>query len=244
MLAAAGRRRRAARGPRPPGRDDRGPAGAPRARRGPAGRRLRPARRHPRPRRTCGRPCARRVARPAGHDALDALRVEALRPWYGPDVTEENLLHETGLVAECHSSAKGCYVGQEVVARLEARGGHVNKALRGLRLSAAGRGGRAVAVDGQGGRPGHHRGRVAAPRARSPSPTSTATTSPPARPSRWAARPGDGSRPSGRRGQLRPGTRREDLHEDGRPRRDGPARRDCASPRTTCGWPPTATWTS
>jgi folate-binding protein YgfZ len=52
-------------------------------------------------------------------------------------VTEANLLHETGLVREYHSPAKGCYVGQEVIARLEARGGHVNKLLRGLRLEAA-----------------------------------------------------------------------------------------------------------
>ena len=88
-------------------------------------------------------------ARPAGHEALDALRVEALRPWYGSDVTEENLLHETGLVAECHSPAKGCYVGQEVVARLEARGGNVNKALRGLRLSAPSTPGAAVSVEGR-----------------------------------------------------------------------------------------------
>ena len=88
-------------------------------------------------------------ARPVGHDALDALRVEALRPWYGSDVTEENLLHETGLVAECHSPAKGCYVGQEVVARLEARGGNVNKALRGLRLSAPAAAGAAVNVEGR-----------------------------------------------------------------------------------------------
>lgn len=76
-------------------------------------------------------------ARPLGRRAMDALRVEAGRPWYGPDVSEENLLHETGLVAECHSPTKGCYIGQEVVARLEARGGNVNKQLRGLRLSAA-----------------------------------------------------------------------------------------------------------
>jgi len=88
-------------------------------------------------------------ARPVGHDALDALRVEALRPWYGSDVTDENLLHETGLVAECHSPAKGCYVGQEVVARLEARGGNVNKALRGLRLSAPAAAGAAVSVEGR-----------------------------------------------------------------------------------------------
>jgi folate-binding protein YgfZ len=75
-------------------------------------------------------------ARPVGRDTLDTRRVEDLRPWYGVDVTEENILHETGLLAEYHSPTKGCYVGQEVVARLEARGGHVNKALRRLRLSA------------------------------------------------------------------------------------------------------------
>ena len=75
-------------------------------------------------------------ARSIGRETLDLLRVEALRPWYGPDVTEDNLLHETGLVGEYSSSTKGCYIGQEVVARLEARGGHVSKELRGLRLSA------------------------------------------------------------------------------------------------------------
>jgi folate-binding protein YgfZ len=88
-------------------------------------------------------------ARPAGFDALDTLRVEALRPWYGSDVTEENLLHETGLLAECHSPSKGCYVGQEVVARLEARGGHVNKALRGLRLSAPAEPGTPLTAEGR-----------------------------------------------------------------------------------------------
>jgi len=67
---------------------------------------------------------------------VDVLRIEDGRPWYGPDVSEENLLHETTLVGEYHSPSKGCYVGQEVIARLEARGGHVNKLLRGLRLAA------------------------------------------------------------------------------------------------------------
>jgi len=74
-------------------------------------------------------------ARPAGRDALDVLRVEAIRPWLGSDVTAENLLHEAGLVPDYCSFTKGCYLGQEVVARLDARGGHVNKALRGLRLA-------------------------------------------------------------------------------------------------------------
>jgi folate-binding protein YgfZ len=67
-------------------------------------------------------------------ETLDVLRIEDGRPWYGTDIREENLLHETGLVAEYHSPGKGCYVGQEVVARLEARGANVNKVLRGLRL--------------------------------------------------------------------------------------------------------------
>jgi folate-binding protein YgfZ len=80
---------------------------------------------------------------------LDALRVEAGRAWYGQDVTEANLLHETGLVAECCSFQKGCYLGQEVVARLDARGGHVNKKLRGLRLEAPASGGEAVVAAGQ-----------------------------------------------------------------------------------------------
>ena len=76
-------------------------------------------------------------AEPLDRDALDALRIEEGRAWFGPDVTEENLLHEVGRVAEHVSFSKGCYVGQEVVARLDARGGNVNKALRGLRLEAA-----------------------------------------------------------------------------------------------------------
>ena len=79
---------------------------------------------------------------------LDVLRVEDGRPWYGPDVTEANLLHETGLVRVYHSGTKGCYVGQEVIARLEARGGNVSRALRGLRLGAPARAGDAVRFEG------------------------------------------------------------------------------------------------
>jgi folate-binding protein YgfZ len=78
---------------------------------------------------------------------LDALRVEDGRAWYGPDVTDEHLLFETGLVSEYHVP-KGCYVGQEVVARLEARGGHVSRQLRGLRLAAPAAAGTPVRADG------------------------------------------------------------------------------------------------
>jgi folate-binding protein YgfZ len=88
-------------------------------------------------------------ATPLGRRALDTLRVEAGRPWYGSDVTEENLLHETGLVGQYHSPTKGCYVGQEVIARLDARGGNVNKMLRGLRLGAAAGPGAPVTAGGE-----------------------------------------------------------------------------------------------
>jgi folate-binding protein YgfZ len=87
--------------------------------------------------------------RAAGRDVLDALRIEAFRPWLGEDVTEDNLLHETGLVAEYCSFAKGCYLGQEVVARLDARGGNVSRALRRLRLDRPATRGAPVVVEGK-----------------------------------------------------------------------------------------------
>ena len=90
-----------------------------------------------------------RRAHHLGREALDALRVETGRAWYGPDVSEENLLHEAGLVDSHHSFAKGCYIGQEVIARLDARGGNVNKRLRGLRLSAPVGAGTAVRAAGK-----------------------------------------------------------------------------------------------
>ena len=88
-------------------------------------------------------------AKALGRRALDVLRVEDGRPWYGPDIDEHNLLHETGLLGLYRSTAKGCYVGQEVVARLDGRGGHVNKSLCGLQLGAPARAGEAVQHEGK-----------------------------------------------------------------------------------------------
>lgn len=88
-------------------------------------------------------------ARALGGAALDVLRIEDGRPWYGPDITAEHLLHETGLLKELHSFSKGCYVGQEVVARLEGRGGHVNRQLRGLKLSAPAAAGDEIRLEGK-----------------------------------------------------------------------------------------------
>lgn len=70
--------------------------------------------------------------RPVGLSALNTLRVEAGRPWYGLDATEETLLLEVPS-EQMVSFTKGCYVGQEVVARITYRG-HVNRKLAGLVL--------------------------------------------------------------------------------------------------------------
>ncbi len=69
---------------------------------------------------------------PAGMRALDTLRVEAGVAWYGRDVDETMIFPETRL-EELVSFTKGCYIGQEVVARVKYRG-HVNRAISGLVL--------------------------------------------------------------------------------------------------------------
>ena len=70
--------------------------------------------------------------RPAGGDALDVLRIEAGIPWYGRDMDETTLQPETGLSAAV-SETKGCYVGQEIIARVVSRG-HIQRQLAGLRI--------------------------------------------------------------------------------------------------------------
>jgi folate-binding protein YgfZ len=62
----------------------------------------------------------------------EALRIEAGVPRLGADFDEETLVLEAGL-DDCFSYTKGCYVGQEVVARQRTRG-HVHRGLRGLLL--------------------------------------------------------------------------------------------------------------
>jgi folate-binding protein YgfZ len=72
-------------------------------------------------------------ARPCGQMAWEAIRIEAGWPCYGLDITTENLPQEVGRNRQAISFVKGCYLGQEVVARIESRG-HVNRQLVGLRL--------------------------------------------------------------------------------------------------------------
>jgi aminomethyltransferase len=70
------------------------------------------------------------AARWVGAEAYEMLRIEAGIPRYGVDITDDNLILETGL-NQAVSFTKGCYLGQEVVERIRSRG-HVNKALTGL----------------------------------------------------------------------------------------------------------------
>jgi folate-binding protein YgfZ len=67
--------------------------------------------------------------------AAEVLRVESGRPRYGVDVDDTTIPQEAGLNERAVSFTKGCYVGQETVARLHYRG-KPNRRLRGLRLSA------------------------------------------------------------------------------------------------------------
>jgi folate-binding protein YgfZ len=75
-----------------------------------------------------------RGATPVGEAALECLRIEHGRPRYGIDLDETVIPQEAGLNERAVSFSKGCYVGQETVARLHYRG-KPNRHLRGLRLA-------------------------------------------------------------------------------------------------------------
>lgn len=74
--------------------------------------------------------CRAAGAEPVGMEALDVLRVEAGIPWHGRDFDDDTLISEVGLETAI-SYKKGCYLGQEVVERVAARG-QVHRKLVGL----------------------------------------------------------------------------------------------------------------
>jgi tRNA-modifying protein YgfZ len=90
-------------------------------------------------------------ARTVGSAAAECARIEAGRPTWGIDMDESTLPQEANLESlGAISYTKGCYTGQEVVARLHFRG-HVNRRLMGLRVegtSAPLRGAELSNVDG------------------------------------------------------------------------------------------------
>jgi folate-binding protein YgfZ len=71
---------------------------------------------------------------PVSEEAAEIVRVERGRPRYGCDLDDTTIPQEAGLNERAVSFTKGCYVGQETVARLFYRG-KPNRHLRGLRLS-------------------------------------------------------------------------------------------------------------
>jgi len=74
--------------------------------------------------------CRTAGAEPVGMEALNVLRVEAGIPWHGRDFDDSTLISEVGLETAI-SYKKGCYLGQEVVERVAARG-QVHHKLVGL----------------------------------------------------------------------------------------------------------------
>jgi folate-binding protein YgfZ len=73
-------------------------------------------------------------ARECGPAACAAARIEAGVPLYGADITDDNLPQEVDRNQHAISFTKGCYLGQETVARIDALG-HVNRKLVGLNFS-------------------------------------------------------------------------------------------------------------
>jgi tRNA-modifying protein YgfZ len=76
------------------------------------------------------------------------VRIEHGRPRYGVDMSDENLPGEAGIVERAVSFTKGCYVGQEPVARMFHKG-HPNRHLRALLLTAPVEPGTAVVAAGK-----------------------------------------------------------------------------------------------
>jgi len=70
---------------------------------------------------------------PVGSEAFETLRIEAGIGLYGQDMDETNVITEANL-DDAVSFTKGCYIGQEIIARIKYRG-HVAKKLTGLVLS-------------------------------------------------------------------------------------------------------------
>jgi tRNA-modifying protein YgfZ len=68
--------------------------------------------------------------------ALEAMRIKAGTPAWGSEIDDRVLPAEAGLVERAVSLTKGCYPGQEPIARLQYRG-HANRGLRVLRVDGA-----------------------------------------------------------------------------------------------------------
>jgi folate-binding protein YgfZ len=68
----------------------------------------------------------------ASPEDYEAARIEAGVPRMGAELDERTIPAEAGVVERAVSFTKGCFVGQELVARIDSRGGNVPRRLRGL----------------------------------------------------------------------------------------------------------------
>jgi folate-binding protein YgfZ len=91
---------------------------------------------HPRDLSRAGQSLADKGISPCGWAAFHALRIESGTPLFGHDFDDRNLPPEVGRNEQAVSFTKGCYLGQETVARIDAVG-HVNQQLAGVRFAAA-----------------------------------------------------------------------------------------------------------
>jgi folate-binding protein YgfZ len=82
-------------------------------------------------------------------EAYEAVRIEAGVPVMGAELTDRTIPAETGILDRTVSFTKGCYTGQELVARIDSRGGNVPRHLRGVVLSAPAPVGAAIEVEGK-----------------------------------------------------------------------------------------------
>lgn len=72
--------------------------------------------------------------RRCGTLAVTTVRIEGGEPKMGVDVDHKTIPQESGLTAAAVSFTKGCFLGQELVARIDSRG-HVNRRLRGVAVA-------------------------------------------------------------------------------------------------------------
>jgi folate-binding protein YgfZ len=99
---------------------------------------------------------------PAGLWALDWARTEAGIPWYGTDMDDKTLPMEMGLDTAI-SMSKGCYRGQEIVARVT-RQGHLDRKLAGIVIDCEEPPSRGTVVRSQGAKIGEITSAVSSPR--------------------------------------------------------------------------------
>jgi tRNA-modifying protein YgfZ len=81
-------------------------------------------------------PAAPEGVRMCSAEAYDVVRIEAGVPAMGSELDERTIPAEAGIVPQTVSFTKGCYTGQELVARIDSRGGNVPRHLRGVVVAA------------------------------------------------------------------------------------------------------------